>query len=121
MAKHVLVVMTNAWKERHEELNRWYDEVHVPDLLKVPGVVSAQRFEAGPAVLSTTSASPYRYLALYEIEADSAEDAMHALEGAMPSMALTKAIDINDVVAYCYTARSEPVRAAATAAATAAA
>lgn len=39
--------------------NRWYDEVHVPDLLACPGWLSARRFTAldgGP-----------KYVAVYEI------------------------------------------------------
>jgi hypothetical protein len=48
--------------DRVDEYNRWYDEVHLPEIVAVDGVVSAKRFaplqDDGP------------YVALYEIEAD---------------------------------------------------
>jgi hypothetical protein len=30
---------------RADEFNRWYDEVHVPDVLAANGVVAAQRYK----------------------------------------------------------------------------
>ena len=111
MARHVIVVMTNVWKERHDEYNEWYDSVHVPDLLKIPGVVAAQRFRAGPPLLSTVEGSPYGYLSLYELETDDLPRVLADLEKAMPSMAITKAIDIKDVSAYAFSAITERVEA----------
>ncbi len=46
--------------EREARWNEWYDRKHVPDLLSVPGFVSATRFEQRGA--------DGHYLALYEIE-----------------------------------------------------
>ena len=112
MARHVIVVMTNVWKDRHDEYNEWYDSVHVPDLLRIPGVVAAQRFRAGPPLLSTVEGSPYGYLSLYELEADDLPGVLAELEKAMPTMAITKAIDIQDVTAYAFTALTERVEAA---------
>jgi hypothetical protein len=111
MARHVIVVMTNAWRERHEEYNAWYDAVHIPDILKIPGVVAAQRFEAGPPLLSSVDGSPYRYLSLYELDTDDLPGTLRELEAAMPGMEITKAIDIKDVTAYAFTARTERVEA----------
>jgi hypothetical protein len=112
MARHVIVVMTNVWKDRHDEYNEWYDSVHVPDLLRIPGVIAAQRFRAGPPLLSTVEGSPYGYLSLYELETDDLPGVLAKLEEAMPSMAITKAIDIKDVTAYAFTALTERVEAA---------
>jgi hypothetical protein len=47
-------------RAQEEEWNRWYDGQHVPDLLSVPGFVSAVRFRERN--------SEGRYLALYEVE-----------------------------------------------------
>jgi len=44
MVKFTYLVLTNAVPGREEEFNRWYTEQHLPDVLRVPGVVSAQRF-----------------------------------------------------------------------------
>ncbi len=45
--------------EHEEELNRWYDEEHIPLLARVPGVLGARRFRA--------SAGTPRYVALYDL------------------------------------------------------
>ena len=47
-------------REREDEWNRWYDEKHLPELLSVPGIVSATRYRQHGA--------EGRYLAAYEIE-----------------------------------------------------
>ena len=53
-----------------EEFNRWYNESHVPNLLKVPGYVLAGRFRAldHPAVKNFNTG--HRYLAIYEHESE---------------------------------------------------
>ena len=77
MAKHLLVVMTNpVSKEREAEFNQWYNNQHVPDVLKLPGFVAATRYVA-PA----TGAPPptWKYLAVYEVEADDPAKVMATL------------------------------------------
>ena len=69
MARHVMVVLTNAVEGRDEEFNRWYDEEHLQHVLTLPGAVSAQRFVLGD-VQRHASPHPYRYMALYEFETD---------------------------------------------------
>ncbi len=44
----LLLVFTNAAEGREPEFHEWYDTVHVPEVLDVPGVVSAQRYEVAP-------------------------------------------------------------------------
>ena len=46
--------------------NRWYDEEHIPDLLSVPGIHSATRYER--------RAAPHHYLAAYEIDSPAVFD-----------------------------------------------
>ena len=52
-----------------EEFSEWYD-AHLPEILSIPGFVSAQRFRLEPVVVDQTEPTSYRYLALYEIEGD---------------------------------------------------
>jgi hypothetical protein len=68
--KNTLLVFTNPVEGREDEYNDWYDRVHVPDLLKVPGVVSAQRYEVVP---DGNGEPRHKYLAVYEIDGDPAE------------------------------------------------
>jgi hypothetical protein len=68
VAKHLFVVLTNPTSEDQEaEFNRWYDEVHLPEVLQVPGFVAAQRFRLTHETM-LPMAGPY--LALYEMETD---------------------------------------------------
>ena len=57
----VLAVNIEVEPEYEAELNRWYDEEHLPSLARVPAVHGAQRFVA-------LEGEP-KYLALYELEA----------------------------------------------------
>ena len=69
MAKTIMAVFTNpASAEAEDEYNRWYDEVHVKELLTVPGVLSASRYRLSDGGHGETS--DHRYLAIYELDAD---------------------------------------------------
>jgi hypothetical protein len=72
-----LIVLTNAVEGRAEEFNDWYSNRHLDDVLAVNGFQAAQRFEFTPGKLGKEA--PYRYLAIYEVEADSVEQAERAL------------------------------------------
>ena len=50
MAKFVFLVRTGpSSPERTDEYNDWYDNVHLPDLLNVKGVVGASRYRVAKA------------------------------------------------------------------------
>lgn len=68
-SRQLIVVHANAVPNRDDELHAWYDEVHVPDLLGVPGVVGAQRFKLHEHQLAG-GRSTHSYLAVYEVEGD---------------------------------------------------
>ena len=56
----LLTVAIDVAPENVAELNRWYDEEHLPNLLKVPGVLSGKRGEnTGPGI---------KFIAFYEHE-----------------------------------------------------
>ncbi|WP_167480822.1 hypothetical protein [Mesorhizobium waimense] len=44
MSRHVFTVLNNPVEGREAEFNAWYDDRHVHDILRLPGLVSAQRF-----------------------------------------------------------------------------
>jgi len=52
-----------------DEFNEWYD-AHLPEILSIPGFVSAQRYRLEPVVVDDDAPVSYRYMALYEIEGD---------------------------------------------------
>ena len=88
MARYKWLVFTNCTPGREAEFNRWYDEVHIADLLRVPGIVGARRSEITAEQLTMETGSPeltgpeqigakHRFLSVYEIDA---EDPMKVLE-----------------------------------------
>ena len=84
MARSVLLVFTNATDGDDAEFNRWYDEVHLKEVLETPGFVAAERFELSGTQM-TEGEQPHRYLAIYEIEGDPAA-ASKALMELAPGM-----------------------------------
>ncbi|MBG6120077.1 MULTISPECIES: DUF4286 family protein [unclassified Sphingobium] len=102
MARFVLVVLSNAVEGHEAEYNRWYDAVHLPEVLTVPGYQAAQRFEI-------MDEGPHKYLALYEIEAESAAQARASLAARVPGMDMSPAIDRAGVKVLMARAISERV------------
>ena len=94
MEKHVFVVLTNAVEGEDDAFNEWYSGVHLADVLKVPGIVAAQRFKLSD-VQRDKPPLPYRYLALYEIETDDLNRTLAVLR----ERAGTSAMVISDAVA----------------------
>ena len=87
MARHHLLAFTNPVPGREAEFERWYDEHHVPDMLAVPGVMTAQRFRLSDA---TGQGDPgWSYLAFYELDTDDPDTLMAEIrrriaDGAIP-------------------------------------
>lgn len=63
MARYKLVAFSNAAEGREADFNQWYDGQHMPDVLAIPGMVSAQRF-------ACVGEGPHKYMAIYEIETE---------------------------------------------------
>ena len=63
MANYILMVQLDVNEEHVDEFNRLYASEHVPNLLSVSGVVSAQRYE-----LDSFADDQLRFLAIYELE-----------------------------------------------------
>lgn len=78
----LLLVYTDVEAEHEEAFNRWYDEVHLGDILSVDGFVGARRYRlSGPPPRGQEPAA--RYLAVYEIKGDDTGAAMKRLGAAV--------------------------------------
>ncbi|HTH27956.1 MAG TPA: hypothetical protein VL918_05765 [Sphingobium sp.] len=68
MGRFLYVALSDALPGREPELDRWYDELHIGQVLDVPGFVSARRF----AAVEAGDGPPRRrkILMIYEIEAE---------------------------------------------------
>jgi hypothetical protein len=69
MARYLFVAHTNPVPGREDEFNAWYSGPHLDDMRRLPGVVSARRFERASVQVQDAPAS-FGYLALYEVETD---------------------------------------------------
>jgi hypothetical protein len=68
MAKHVLLAFTDAVEGQEDVYNEWYNETHIPEILSVPGIVSARRFRT--KIVNVAGAPAWKYVAIYEVETD---------------------------------------------------
>jgi len=81
MEKWILVVRVNCSDRlREDEFNDWYSNVHVPDLLEIPGFVSAIRY-VNPDLSAWESG---KYVTIYNIETDNIQNVSDAMAIAFP-------------------------------------
>jgi hypothetical protein len=69
MARQLFIVSTYAVPGREDEFEQWYRERHLPDMLRVPGVVAAQRYATEPVKLPQGMATP-DCIAIYELDCE---------------------------------------------------
>jgi hypothetical protein len=79
MTRYLLLAMNGPTPGPGDEdtYNRWYDEVHVPDLMAIPGVLSARRYKVLDSKLPESARLPY--VSAYEIETDSIDAVFKAM------------------------------------------
>lgn len=82
MKKWLFVVETNCTDaSREAEFNEWYNKIHLPDVLEIPGFIRAIRYEN-----TEPSEEKAKFLAIYEIEADDIGEVMKALDDRLPKL-----------------------------------
>jgi len=72
MARFSFLVYSNPVAGREQEYNDWYSNQHLKDLLAIPGVTAARRFKLS-ATQIRDAMPDYRYLAIYDVEADNVQ------------------------------------------------
>jgi hypothetical protein len=68
MAKYKFLVFTNARDGRDAEFNAWYDDVHLAEVVEVPGFTGAERYALRPQ--PGEPPPTHEYLAIYDMETD---------------------------------------------------
>ena len=66
----IYIVATQCHPENEEKFNRWYNEIHIPMLLKFKGLTKVTRCE----IVNESEGLP-KYLAIYEFESQKAFEA----------------------------------------------
>jgi hypothetical protein len=71
MARYLLFAFSDCKDPaREKEFNDWYDNIHMPDMLKTPGLIKATRWMSA----DNKENEVRKYLALYELETDNLEE-----------------------------------------------
>ncbi len=109
--RYILVAFTNPVDGREEEFNEWYDRQHVPDVLEVPGFVSAQRFVCADSQMSPVQ---HKYFTIYEIESEGIDTTLAAFgararEG---KIVMTDAVDSTNAAMCIYEPLGEAINPA---------
>jgi len=54
MPQFRMIMLSQAQPGRESDYERWYDEIHIPDMLQVPGFTAVQRFRVVKQVVGQT-------------------------------------------------------------------
>lgn len=101
MPKYKFVVLSRPVAGREEECNDWYQNVHLGQVVAIPGIRSAQRFRLS-ADLGARGAWPY--LAIYEIETDDLDAVVQEIQAKAGSdlLLVSDALDTASAFAAIY-------------------
>lgn len=93
MRKFKFLVFTNARDGRDAEFNRWYDDVHLGEVVAVAGFTGAERYAIRPQPGDPEPA--HRYLAIYDIESDDVSKTLTGLmeRGAQGGFRMSDSLD----------------------------
>lgn len=101
----LFLVFSNPVTGQEDEYNTWYDEVHLADVQRVPGIVAARRYDLVPGG-EEAPAPAHRYLAVYELDGEPAAvmaELMARVGG--PEMHMSPALDMAGVAMSFWRAR----------------
>jgi len=101
---NLFLVFTNPVRGREAEFDDWYEHTHVREVLAVPGVVSAQRYEVAPMETPELEGAPspappeHGFLVAYGLDRDANEVMAEFLDRMMSgAMELSDALDLGSV------------------------
>ncbi|MBT0781216.1 DUF4286 family protein [Paracoccus sp. pheM1] len=94
MPRFDFIVFTNCKEGTDDEFNDWYTHQHLQDVMRIPGVVSSQRFKRSE---HQRDPGPFEwnYLAIYNCDTDDVQDII----GQIRARVNTDAMPISDTLA----------------------
>lgn len=98
MKKYILTTSSSPVEGMETDYNRWYDDIHLTDVLNIPEIKTAQRFKSFPQNATVNSI----YLAIYEIETDAIEGLIRMFQSGSYPMRSSDAIAIETVTIQFY-------------------
>ena len=111
MEKYIIEVKSNPTEGNEDAYNQWYSDTHLTEVLQVPGFISAQRFKVDAD--QAPEPPKYKYLAIYEVEADEPMDVLHVLAQATAEgkIVTSDTLDLTDISTIIYKPITEKVLA----------
>lgn len=107
MARFKLIAVSNPMPGHEQECGLWYDQTHLQDMVAVPGIISAQRFEL---VRGAPSKAFKRYLAIYEVEAADEAEARGLIDRLnAANLPLSETLDVPSVNLGVYRETAAPI------------
>lgn len=108
MAKYEFLVLSSFIGDE-DDFNRWYDDVHVPDVLDIPGIVSARRFRVTTTRSRNASLPEWTYAALYTIDSDDPAAVLEEirLRAGTPRMPISETLDLSQVATFLLEPRAD--------------
>jgi len=94
--RYKLLVKSNpSSSAKEEDFNKWYDQVHLGQILDLPGFIAAERFIFGDTQLRGTPEPTHRYLVIYDIETDDLQSSIAAMRERLgtPRLSVSDTID----------------------------
>lgn len=96
-----LIVQMNPTSGREEEFNNWYSNVHIRDVMRMDGSISAQRFLQHAVQPGFGTPAEHRYLAFYEVSDTATLSQSHADAAGTDRMVINDAADMHGPI-VCY-------------------
>ena len=100
MPRFTYIALVCAHEGREDEFDRWYDERHLADVARMPGVVGARRSTVEWTKSNLGDTPRWRSLAVYELDCDDPGETIAAIRAASGSemMPLSEAMDRNGML-----------------------
>lgn len=88
MGKHLVMIKSNAASGKEAAFEDWYNNIHIGEVLEVPGFVTGQQFRCA-------ADDPYSHFSMFEVESDDITATLTGLGEAFASgqMTLSDALD----------------------------
>jgi len=101
MPRYKMVVYSRPAPGREDEYNDWYQNVHLGELVALPGFVSARRYRHARNLVEGDA---YPYMSIYEVETDDIDAVLEALRttAGRGELTMSDAIDLSDTSAVVY-------------------
>lgn len=103
---YFFLVFNSPVAGKEDEYNQWYDRQHAPDVVSIPGFVSAQRFVYNDVQLREVAVKKPKYLVLYKIATDDLNaviaEVKHRLQSGQTRV--SPSLDANSGQMYIYRA-----------------